>query len=120
MDVIQVTTAVSSQDDARRIAGAMVERGLAACAQVSGPVDSVYRWQGQIEAAAEWVCTLKTTARNYDQVEQLILELHPYEVPQVIATPVIGGSSTYLQWLADNLIDAADEADSTTSDDAEA
>ncbi|HUV38951.1 MAG TPA: divalent-cation tolerance protein CutA [Planctomycetota bacterium] len=98
-DVIQVSTTTGTRDDAQRIADALVEKRLAACVQVVGPVTSTYRWQGNVERTTEWLCLIKTTAALYGEVESAIRELHPYEVPEIIAVPVAAGSRDYLEWL---------------------
>jgi periplasmic divalent cation tolerance protein len=103
MDFLQVTTTTSSGDEADRIAVALVERRLAACVQVVGPVHSVYRWQGQVDRAEEWQCLIKTTRAAYAAVEAAIRELHSYECPEVIATPIECGSADYLRWLAEQV-----------------
>jgi periplasmic divalent cation tolerance protein len=103
LEAIQVTTTMENRTDADRIASWLVEQRLAACAQVSGPITSCYRWKGDIETAGEWQCTIKTTARAYEQVEQAIRELHPYDEPEIIATPIVNGSKGYLQWLTDEV-----------------
>jgi periplasmic divalent cation tolerance protein len=72
---------------------------LAACAQAVGPIHSVYRWQDEIEHADEWLLIIKTSRQRYAEVEQAILELHSYECPEIIATPIEAGSEPYLQWL---------------------
>jgi periplasmic divalent cation tolerance protein len=99
-EFLQVTTAVSSREEAERIAAALVERRLAACVQIVGPVRSVYRWKGAVEQADEWLCIIKTVGPQYGDVEAAICELHSYECPEVIATPVAAGSAAYLEWLA--------------------
>lgn len=99
-DVIQIVTTTETRDAAETIARHLVEQGLAACAQVSGPITSIYRWQGRIERATEWQCVIKTRAALYDQVERAIRALHPYETPEILATPVAHGSTAYLDWLA--------------------
>lgn len=76
-----------------------VEAGLAACAQVSGPLESIYRWQGTVESAREWLLVLKTRTRCLTALEALVLAHHPYDTPQVIALPLLGGSQKYLAWL---------------------
>lgn len=96
---IQVETTTANKADADRIARTLVERHLAACVQVSGPISSCYRWQGTIENASEWLCTIKTTDSSYKLVEALIRELHTYDEPEIIAVPIIAGSPGYLQWL---------------------
>lgn len=76
-----------------------VEAGLAACAQVSGPLESIYRWQGAVESAREWLLVLKTRTRCLTALEALVLAHHPYDTPQFIALPLLGGSQKYLAWL---------------------
>jgi periplasmic divalent cation tolerance protein len=96
-----VFTTAPTREGAIRIAGALVERRLAACVQVSGPITSVYCWQGMTENAAEWLCLVKTRQERYDEVERTIRELHSYETPEIVATPIVAGSPAYLQWLND-------------------
>ncbi len=96
---LQVQTTTESEDEARRIATELVQRRLAGCVQVLGPITSVYRWQGQMESAREWLCLIKTTQAAYQQVEATVRELHSYETPQVIALPITQGSEAYLSWL---------------------
>ena len=101
---IQVVTATATQADAEKIASALVQQRPAACVQVSGPMRSCYRWQGAIETADEWQCTIKTTQAAYGHVEQAIRRLHPYEVPEILATPIVNGSQSYLDWLMQQVI----------------
>ena len=98
---LQVTTAAGSREEADAISTALVERRLAACVQIVGPVQSVYRWQGQVERSEEWLCQIKTTSTHYAAVEAAIRELHSYECPEIIATPIVAGSAAYLRWLAE-------------------
>jgi periplasmic divalent cation tolerance protein len=98
-DALQIVTTTANKADAERIAQGLVERRLAACVQIGGPIKSCYRWQGQIETAEEWVCTIKTRHSHYGQVEAAIRELHPYEMPEILATPIVAGSQAYLAWL---------------------
>ena len=98
-DYIQVVTTVQRREDADRIALALVEARLAACVQVAGPITSTYRWRGKIETAQEWQCWAKTRRGLYDDVEQAIRWIHTYEVPEILALPVLAGSADYLAWL---------------------
>ena len=98
-DVIQVMTTTASKEDANRIATTLVDRHLAACAQIGGPVESVYRWQGKVERSTEWVCLVKTRRELYALVEAAIQQLHPYEVPEILALPVVAAHRAYLEWL---------------------
>lgn len=99
----QVATTTGTREVAERIAVELVDLRLAACVQVSGPITSTYRWQGQIENAEEWLCTAKTTREQLSAIQDVLKRLHPYEVPELIATPIVGGSDAYLKWLADQL-----------------
>src|SRR5205085_7199269 len=91
-DIIMVETKIDSQDGAHKIAQALVERRLAAAAQVSGPTASTYWWKGRIEHAEEWAGTAKTRADLYGPLGQATRELHPYETPAIVATPIVAGS----------------------------
>lgn len=98
-DVIQIATTTGDRNTAERIAADLVDRHLAACVQISGPITSTYHWQGKIETTEEWLCTIKALAANYSVIEKKINELHPYDVPEILATPVVAGSAAYLDWL---------------------
>ena len=89
-DYIQVVTTTEKQEDAQRIGRALVEGRLAACVQLVGPITSTYRWQGKIETAQEWQCWAKSRRELYDQIEQAIRRIHPYEVPEILAIPDLG------------------------------
>ena len=100
---LQVVTTVDTEEKAQEIARALVEQRLAACAQVLGPITSTYRWQGQVETAQEWLCILKTREELYEELEQTLRSIHPYEVPEILATPVAAGNPAYLAWLDETL-----------------
>ena len=102
-DHVQVLTTVGSEEDAERISVALVERRLAACVQTAGPIASRYRWQGKVETAREWQCLAKTEAARYPEVEAAIRELHPYDEPEIVATPIVAGSAGYLAWISENV-----------------
>ncbi len=94
-----ILCACPDQESAERIAYHLVENRLAACVNISSPIKSVYRWQGEIEAADEVMLFIKTSASSYDELEQAILSLHPYELPEVVALPVDKGQQNYLGWI---------------------
>jgi periplasmic divalent cation tolerance protein len=98
-DAIQIITTTDSRAAAEHIARTLVEQRLAACVQIGGPVTSVYRWQGQVECAEEWTCTIKTTADRYRDVEAQIRTHHTYAEPEILQMSIPGGSDTYLAWL---------------------
>lgn len=102
-DYLLVQTTTGSEEEAERISTALVERRLAACVQVLGPVSSRYRWQGEVEVAQEWLCLAKTTAGRYAELEAAIRELHSYEEPEILATPIVAASPGYLAWLSESL-----------------
>jgi len=102
-EYLQVVTTIGSEEAAERISAGLVERRLAACVQVLGPIASTYRWQGEVESAREWMCVAKTAASRYDELEATIRELHPYDEPEIVATPIVAGSAGYLAWLAQNV-----------------
>jgi periplasmic divalent cation tolerance protein len=99
----QVTTTAGTREVAERIAVELVDLRLAACAQVSGPIASTYRWQGKIENAEEWLCTAKTRRGLLPAIREVLKRLHPYELPELVATPIVDGSEDYLKWLAEQL-----------------
>ncbi|HVO66633.1 MAG TPA: divalent-cation tolerance protein CutA [Syntrophales bacterium] len=101
---IQVLTTTGRKEDAEKIAMTLVERKLAACVQILGPITSTYRWKGNIEAAEEWQCVIKSRKDLYKDIEKAIKSIHPYEVPEIIATPIIAGSKDYLDWLQGELV----------------
>ena len=98
-DYIQIVTTVQRREDADAIARWLVEHRLAACVQVLGPITSTYRWEGKIETSEEWQCLAKSRRGLYDEVQQAIRRLHPYEVPEILALPILAGSPSYLAWL---------------------
>ncbi len=97
------TTTAPERETADRIARALVERRLAACVQALGGLRSCYRWQGRVEEAEEVLLLIKTTERLFPRVGELLKELHPYEVPELVAVPIAAGSPDYLAWMEDLL-----------------
>jgi periplasmic divalent cation tolerance protein len=98
---VQVTTTTDSRQEAATLAKSAVEERLAACAQLVGPIASTYWWEGEIESAEEWMVLFKTTADSFEDLAALITELHSYDTPEIIATPVVAGSADYLRWVSD-------------------
>lgn len=84
---------------AERIARTLVNERLAACVNILPPMRSIYRWRGVVEDASEQLLIIKTVVRDYRDVESRVRALHPYELPEVIAVPIVAGSSAYLAWL---------------------
>lgn len=99
MQYVVVLTTVGSKDDAERIVRSAIESRLAACAQIYGPITSTYWWRGQIEEDEEWACLFKTKESLYKELEELIRKEHPYEIPEIIAIPILKGFEPYLRWV---------------------
>ncbi|MCG2575768.1 divalent-cation tolerance protein CutA [Dechloromonas sp. XY25] len=100
METLLVLTNCPDEETANAIALAVVEEKLAACVNILPRVQSVYRWQGSVESAAEIPLLIKTTGRNYAALEARIAALHPYDVPEIIALPIARGLPAYLNWVA--------------------
>ncbi len=98
-EIIEVVSTFPSKEDAEKVAELLIKERLAACVQLQGPVKSVYRWKGKVEEDEEWILTAKTKMSLYGDVEKLIKENHTYEVPQILAFPVVRGLKDYLEWL---------------------
>uniref|UniRef100_A0AAU3H476 Divalent-cation tolerance protein CutA n=1 Tax=Streptomyces sp. NBC_01401 TaxID=2903854 RepID=A0AAU3H476_9ACTN len=97
---LTVLTTTDSEEKAQALAGGAVDARLAACAQISAPVTSVYRWEGAIESGEEWQVLFKTTAGRYDELEAHLVAAHDYATPEIIATPIVRGSRSYLDWVS--------------------
>ena len=108
-DFIQVITTVDNEQDARKIARALVEKRLAACVQVSGPIASTYWWEGEVVESEEYMCLIKTRQDLFTTVSAAIKALHPYEVPEILATPVAASSQSYQDWLNGALVSDRNE-----------
>jgi periplasmic divalent cation tolerance protein len=100
---IIVLTTVVSEEEAHKIANHLVDQRLAACVNIVPQVTSVYRWQGKMEEAQEWLLIVKTTAAAFVQVREAITELHSYDLPECICLTIEDGSPDYLEWIADSV-----------------
>ena len=98
-----VVTTAGSEEEARKIAHALVDRQLAACVNIVPQIESVYRWQGKVETANEFLLVIKTTAGAFDNLRTTLTELHSYDVPECIAIAIEDGNPDYLQWIADSV-----------------
>jgi periplasmic divalent cation tolerance protein len=88
-----------SEEEARRVAKALVEARVAACVNILPRIQSIYHWQGAIEEETEWMLVIKSTRPMFDTLCAELRKIHSYEVPEVLALPVIAGSQDYLNWM---------------------
>lgn len=98
---IIVFTQMPDRTSALDLARSLLEARLAACVSIGSPGESLYHWRGQIETAQEIPVAVKTQARRYAEVEDAIRSRHPYELPEIVAVPLVDGFAPYLEWLAD-------------------
>lgn len=96
---IQILTTVEKKEDAENIARSLVERRLAACVQILGPISSTYLWEGKIEKTEEWLCLIKSKKNLYSKVESTLMKMHPYKIPEIMAIPIMIASRSYLEWI---------------------
>lgn len=114
---LTVLTTTDAPEKAEALARGAVEARAAACAQITGPVTSVYRWKGAVETASEWQVLFKTTGARYDALEAYLLAAHDYDTPEIIATPVVRGSADYLRWVEEETAaEESMEAESVTEE----
>jgi periplasmic divalent cation tolerance protein len=105
-EYVQIVTTVPTKEEGERIALELVQRHLAGCVQVVGPMTSFYWWQGKIERSEEWLCIAKTERALFDAIERTIIAMHPYKVPEILAIPITEGSEDYLEWLREQIAGA--------------
>ncbi len=98
-EALLVITTLPDKEAAERLAGTLIDEGLAACVNIGAPVTSVYKWQGRIEHGTEVILTIKTTRARYPALEKAIAGGHPYELPEVIAVPITEALPEYLAWI---------------------
>lgn len=103
VEAIQVVTTTALKQDAERLAQEVLDKRLGACVQIGGPIDSRYWWNGRMETASEWTVTIKTRRDAYEALERLLLELHPYDQPEIVATAIVEASEGYLRWLSEQV-----------------
>ena len=102
-DAIVVFITSANADEARRIASELVERQLAACVQILPEIESVYRWNGEVQRDTEILILAKTTAQQFDDLERAVREIHSYDTPEIVAVPMAHVSEPYRAWLVDNV-----------------
>ena len=103
-DKIVILCTCGSEEEAERIARALVAERLAACVSALPAARSFYRWKGEIESAAEWMLVIKSSRPRFAELRAALEKAHSYEVPEIIALPVVDGAPNYLQWLDENLL----------------
>ncbi len=101
-DAIVVFMTAADGEEAARLADMLVGAHLAACVQIMPKMESVYRWQGQIERASEVLLIAKTAASKFAELEREVRALHSYDTPEIVAIPIVAGSAAYLEWLFAN------------------
>jgi periplasmic divalent cation tolerance protein len=99
-EIIQIITTADDRIVIEKIGRNLVEKRLVACAQILGPIQSIYRWKGTLENADEWLLLMKSKASLYPAIEEEIRRQHPYELPEIIATSVDNGLAGYLDWVS--------------------
>src|SRR5277367_1254222 len=102
-EYLTVFSAFGDAETARKAGHALVEEKLAACANIVPGIESIYHWKGKIETSAEVLVVFKTTREKYGAFEIRLCELHPYEVPEIVALEIAAGLPAYLDWIADSL-----------------
>lgn len=102
-DIVEITTTVESEQQALSLAETLVHQRLAACVQITGPIHSVYRWQGNVESSREYRCTIKSEKSMISQLMVAIQSHHPYDVPEILVVEVVRSSDAYAAWLHDEL-----------------
>jgi uncharacterized protein involved in tolerance to divalent cations len=100
-DYILVFITASSEKEGEKIAGALVKERLAACVNVLGGIKSTFRWKGQISVEDEVLLLVKTKDRLFEKLKKRVLELHSYQVPEILAIPILTGFEKYLSWIGE-------------------
>jgi periplasmic divalent cation tolerance protein len=102
LEPIVVLVTCGSEEEAVKISNALVEEHLAACVNLISPVRSIYRWEGKVSDEKEWLLMMKTQRERFKEIEAKVKSLHSYSVPEIIALPIVEGSSSYLNWIDEN------------------
>jgi periplasmic divalent cation tolerance protein len=102
-DCVIILVTCASKGEARKIAGSILKKRLAACANIAGAVESRFWWKGRLDGASETILMMKSRKANFRKIEAEVKRLHSYEVPEIIAVPVIDGSRDYLDWIGESV-----------------
>ena len=98
-EAVLVTVSVPEESLAAALAEALLQERRAACCQTLGPIRSQYRWQGKVESASEWLLVVKTQRQHLAALESIVVDRHPYEVPEIVVTAIEAGHAAYLDWI---------------------
>jgi periplasmic divalent cation tolerance protein len=96
-----ILSTVSTKDEGQHIARALLERRLVACVNIVGPIESIYRWKGEVENSQEFLMMIKTESEKFEAVKEAIRSLHSYEVPEIVQIPIENGLPSYLTWISE-------------------
>jgi periplasmic divalent cation tolerance protein len=108
-DKIVILSTCANEEDAARLARALVDARVAACVNILPAVRSFYRWKGEVEDSAECLLVIKSSRSAFDALRAVLEKAHPYEVPELIALPIVDGAANYLNWLGENLLNPGTE-----------
>jgi periplasmic divalent cation tolerance protein len=100
---IQIITTTSDKKNAERIADTLIEKELAGCVQIIGPVQSTFKWRGKLKKTKEWICFIKTKDIHFSKIENEMKKIHKYSIPELLSFKVNKGNKTYLKWLEDSV-----------------
>lgn len=100
-EILHITTTADKKETVETIGRSLVERRLASCAQIMGPIKSIYRWKGNVKETEEWVCVIKSRKSLYEKIEEEIRRLHPYELPEILAVGIENALPAYVKWVLD-------------------
>jgi len=100
---VVVIVTVANIEEAVKIVHSLLEERLIACANIVGPISSIFWWEGKIDEASEFLVFMKSHENHFERLSEKVSEIHSYEVPEIIALPIIKGSPPYLEWLSDSL-----------------
>jgi periplasmic divalent cation tolerance protein len=98
-----ILSTASAKEEAQEIARTLVERKLVACVNIVGPIESIYRWKGEVENSQEFLLLIKTESGKFEAVREAIQALHSYEVPEVVQIPIENGLRSYLTWITESV-----------------
>jgi len=101
--MVMVFSTTSSRGEAEKIARVLVEKKVAACVSISGPIKSMYWWDDKIEESEEYLLIVKTTRSKYEELERAISRVHSYQVPEILAIPIVSALKEYVEWLKEEL-----------------